>query len=67
MTGRVLAALLLLASPAVAANADHPHQNVNKANDKGGDTGNSKVEQLNRGQLDANQEPPTPPPTQPKK
>ncbi len=45
------------ASPAQvwAANADHPDQNVDKRNDAGNDTGNSKVDRLNSGQLDENQ------------
>ena len=58
MTGRawlVAAALMLPALPSMAANAEHPQQNVDKSNDKGGPTGNSKVDELNRSQLDANQ------------
>ena len=60
---RALAVLALLAigSPAMAANADQPDRNVNKANDKGGDTGNGKVDDLNRGQLNENQKPPAAP------
>ena len=60
MTGRawlIAAALMLLALPSMAANAEHPQQNVDKSNDKGGPTGNSKVDELNRGQLDVNQTP----------
>ncbi len=43
------------ASPVLAANADQPYQNVEKKNDAGNDTGNSRVDTLNRGQLDQNQ------------
>ncbi len=52
-------ALMLPALPSMAANAEHPAQNVDKTNDKGGPTGDSKVDELNRGQLDANQPPTT--------
>ncbi len=45
------------AFPVLAANADQPYSNVDKRNDAGNDTGNSRVEQLNRGQLDQNQRP----------
>lgn len=59
MLWRSLAVLALLLSgfmaPAMAANADQPHQNVDKRNDAGNDTGDSRVESLNRGQLDRNQ------------
>ena len=41
----------------MAANADQPYQNVDKSNDKGNSTGNARVEDLNRGQLDQNQRP----------
>ena len=41
-----------------AANAGHPYQNVDHSNDKGNDTGDSKVEGLNAAQLDENQKPP---------
>jgi hypothetical protein len=44
-----------LPSPAPAANADQPYQNIDPSNDAGNDTGDSKVEGLNRGQLDENQ------------
>lgn len=54
-----LAALALLTAiggaPAFAANADNPNQNVDPRLDKGGDTGNSRVDSLNRSQLDENQ------------
>jgi len=40
--------------PALAANADNPYGNVNRRNDAGNDTGNSKVDQLNAGQLNQN-------------
>ncbi len=43
---------LLAAAPALAANADAPNRNVDKSNDAGGPTGNDKVDQLNKGQLD---------------
>ena len=45
----------------LAANADDPHQNVDKRNDAGNSTGNSQVEGLNSQQLDANQQPPANP------
>ena len=45
-------ASLGLAQPTLAANADNPQANVDKSNDKGGDTGNSRVDDLNRKQLD---------------
>ena len=48
---------LLAAVPALAANADAPNRNVDKSNDAGGPTGNDKVDQLNKGQLDENQHP----------
>lgn len=43
---------LLAAAPALAANADAPNRNVDKSNDAGGPTGDDKVDQLNKGQLD---------------
>ncbi len=46
----LVAALGLLA--ALAANADAPNRNVDKSNDAGGPTGDDKVDQLNKGQLD---------------
>ena len=42
---------IVVATPALAANAENPHQNVNKSIDKGGPTGNSQVDNLNRAQL----------------
>ena len=57
----VMLGLLAFSAPVLAANADQPDRNVNKANDKGGDTGNGKVEDLNRGQLNVNQKPPAAP------
>lgn len=48
---------LLAAAPALAANADAPNRNVDRSNDAGGSTGNDKVDQLNKGQLDENQRP----------
>ena len=53
------------ALPALAANADHPYENVNKANDKGNGTGDSRVEDLNKAQLNENQKAPTAPPPVP--
>ena len=53
----VALALAFPAVPALAANADHPQENVDKSNDKGGPTGDSKVDDLNKGQLDENQTP----------
>lgn len=57
MKAFLVASLFLvgLASPVFAANADQPHQNVDHSNDAGNSTGNSKVDALNRGQLDQNQ------------
>ena len=48
-----------LAGPALAANADAPHGNVDRSNDAGNSTGNDKVDALNRGQLDESQKPAT--------
>ena len=48
---------LLAAAPAFAANADAPNRNVDRSNDKGGPTGDDKVDALNKGQLDENQRP----------
>lgn len=47
--------LMGLASPVLAANANQPYQNVDHSNDAGNNTGDSKVDALNRGQLDQNQ------------
>jgi len=47
-------ALALCASPSLAANARHPHQNINPRVDAGNDTGDAQVEELNRRQLDEN-------------
>ncbi len=38
----------------MAANADNPYGNIDRRNDKGNDTGDSKVDQLNAGQLNRN-------------
>lgn len=51
----LLAALLLLTAaalgaPALAANADAPHKNVDKSNDAGNSTGNDQTEKLNQQQ-----------------
>ena len=46
---------LLAAAPVLAANADAPDRNVDKSSDAGGPTGNDKVDQLNKGQLDEQQ------------
>lgn len=43
----------LTAGPVLAANARHPHRNVDHRVDKGGDTGDSQVEKLNQAQLDS--------------
>jgi hypothetical protein len=48
------ALMLSLAAPAIAANADHPYSNVDKRNDAGNDTGDSRVDNLNNGQLNEN-------------
>ena len=42
------------ASIVMAANADSPYSNIDRRNDKGNDTGDSKVDQLNAGQLNRN-------------
>ena len=55
-----LTLLFAAAAPAVAANGDAPHSNVDKTNDAGNSTGNDKVDALNRGQLDENQKPAAP-------
>ena len=39
-------------APAMAANAKHPHSNVNHANDAGNGTGDAAVAKLNQQQLD---------------
>ena len=64
LSGLALGTALTLAPGQVqAANADHPYQKVDKSNDKGNDTGDSKVESLNAAQLDENQKPPAQPPS----
>lgn len=56
----MLAAFALIGAPALvpsvahAAHAGAPHKNVNKKNDAGNDTGDSKVDQLNAQQLNQN-------------
>ena len=50
----VATALAFAPAPAHAANADNPHGNVDHRNDAGNDTGDSKVDQLNAGQLNQN-------------
>ena len=57
MKALIVALSLLAAAPALAANADAPNRNVDKSNDKGGPTGDDKVDVLNKGQLDENQRP----------
>ena len=47
-------ALAFTPSPALAAHAGAPYTNVDPSNDKGNDTGDSKVEGLNGGQLNEN-------------
>lgn len=42
-----------------AANADNPYGNVDRRNDSGNDTGDSRVDGLNAGQLDRNYRGPT--------
>jgi|SRR5690348_10351081 hypothetical protein len=47
--------VLAMAQPASwAANADAPYSNVDRRNDAGNDTGDSRVEQLNSNQLNGN-------------
>ncbi len=41
-------------SPVLAANAGAPYSNVDHSNDAGNDTGDSKVDGLNAGQLNQN-------------
>jgi hypothetical protein len=56
----MLAALTLVAVPALApsaayaAHAGAPYKNVDKRNDAGNDTGDSKVDELNAQQLNQN-------------
>lgn len=57
--GLMLLVAPALARPALAANADAPHGNVDRSNDAGNSTGDDKVDALNRGQLDENQKPAT--------
>jgi hypothetical protein len=40
--------------PALAANADAPYTNVDPRNDRGNDTGDSRVEGLNKSQTNPN-------------
>lgn len=48
-------ALALSAAPAaMAANAKTPYRNVDRSNDAGNETGDSKVDALNAAQLDQN-------------
>lgn len=56
------AALLAFAAPAAAANADEPNARVDRSNDAGNSTGNDRVDDLNKKQLDGNQPRPQPPP-----
>jgi hypothetical protein len=59
-TTALFAALALVAVPAVvpsvahAAHAGAPYKNVDKKNDAGNDTGDSKVDELNAQQLNQN-------------
>jgi hypothetical protein len=46
--------LMFAPTPGHAANADNPYGNVDHRNDAGNDTGDSKVDQLNAGQLNEN-------------
>lgn len=51
-----LAGLAVIAhgtAPGWAANAGHPYSNIDQRFDRGGDTGDSRVEALNQQQLDA--------------
>ncbi len=56
----MLATLTLVAAPALvpavahAAHAGAPYKNVDKRNDAGNDTGDSKVDELNAQQLNQN-------------
>lgn len=67
-TAVFLSALALAASaslhPALAAHAGAPYQNVDRQNDAGNDTGDSKVDDLNAQQLNSNyyRTHPAPPP-----
>jgi hypothetical protein len=57
LCGALLALGIILASapqPALAANAGAPYTNVDPSNDRGNDTGDSKVEGLNKTQSDQN-------------
>ncbi len=47
-------AFALLPSQVLAAHAGAPYQNVDHSNDAGNDTGDSKVDGLNAGQLNEN-------------
>lgn len=47
-------AFALAPSSVLAAHAGDPYRNVDHSNDMGNDTGDSKVEGLNAGQLDEN-------------
>jgi hypothetical protein len=51
----VLMMCVMTSAPVLAANADAPYSNVDKSNDRGNDTGDSRVDSLNRSQLDENQ------------
>ena len=57
MKALVVTLSLLATAPVLAANADSPNRSVDKSNDAGGPTGDDKVDQLNKGQLDENQRP----------
>ncbi len=48
-----IAVTVMSTAPVLAANARHPHANVDHRVDKGGNTGNSQVEMLNQQQLDS--------------
>lgn len=62
-----LAALLAAApAPSRAANADEPNARVDRSNDSGIATGNDRVDDLNKKQLDENQPRPQPAPPPPK-
>ena len=51
----LLAGAVVLAAPlaALAANADHPYQNVDHSNDAGNNTGDGQVDSLNQAQLNS--------------